>query len=532
MALTFSPTNTTLSKPQQEPQGTVYRILTVFEKTFELDELSIPGSKTAEKQKAEDVAAIEYPLVKINEYIFSRNELLSVRIDSTEFLPTITVSVAMSNQLFIAKEMPKDGDIISIAIRNGSDILKIVRNDYVITGVHSVVNYTETKSPVILTFYGELFIPSLRSHGNDFAFVGTSFEVLQYFAKLFELGFASNEHNTNDKQLWLKANTEGSMFVNNVVERAWGDPKSFYRCWVDVYYNLNFVNINKQLLSAESEIDIAPLLTNVDKNFNYGVDTSEINTNATVKVFTNFPHFKTTPFFINTWRPINVSSTITFQVGARMTAELFEHNSNLYNNPQSTKYWKVPIDPTYDPNKTNKSILLRGRAAYVDDPANTELKRANYNYVELYRKYPWLGIQYTISNPDDDNLQWDGNHHKNYQVAKVQNLINNKELDKLNLKIEVNGNNFSIIRGDKVPIALIRTDPVENYRINPDTNFNDALDLFYSGWYLVKGFTLSWEGSNEQMIKSNFTHEFVLTRREWPPPIPVEPIATNTNNIP
>jgi hypothetical protein len=29
---------------------------------------------------------------------------------------------------------------------------------------------------------------------------------------------------------------------------------------------------------------------------------------------------------------------------------------------------------------------------------------------------------------------------------------------------------------------------------------------------------------------SGFTQEFVLTRREWPTPIPVEPIKTTTNN--
>jgi len=209
---------------------------------------------------------------------------------------------------------------------------------------------------------------------------------------------------------------------------------------------------------------------------------------------------------------------------------MFEHNKNLYEDSQKQKHWAVPIEPTYDPEKINKYILLRGRATYVQNKENTELKRANYSYADLYQKFPWVGTQYTISNPNEDNSKWDGNHHKNYNIARVKNIINNKELDKLNLHIEVIGNNFNIIIGDKVPIALIRTDAVENIQINLESGFMDALDLFYSGWYLVKGFKLNWTSSNEGSILSNFTQEFILTRREWPPPIAVDPIKIVEEN--
>ena len=529
MALTFKPNNTTAPKKTTEKKGTVYGIKTVFDKTIELDELSIPGKEgESSNQSPENVISMEFPLIKINDYIFSRDEIRSVSFNCTEFLPKITLNIGLLSQLFLAKEMPKDGDIISVAIRNRTDLLKIIRNDYVITGVHSMPNSTETKSPVIMTFYGELFIPGLKSQKNDFSFEGTTYDALMNFAKTFGLGFASNEDNTDDKQIWLKANISGDIYINNLTERAWRDQESFYQCWIDIYYNLNFININKQLMSAESEVDIAAMISNVDSNTYFKPETKESKVMPTVKVFSNFVTFRTTPFYIMSWRPMNKSSAITFQVGTKMTCEMFEHNKNLYENPDSTKYWAVQVEPTYDKDKTNKTILLRGRASYVADKKNPDLKRANYPYVELYEKFPWLGVQYTISNPDADNLQWDGNHHRNYQVAKVKNLINNKELDKLNLHLEVEGNNFNIIRGDKIPVALIRTDAVDNTRINPNTNFGDAVDLFYSGWYLVKGFTLSWNSKNEGSITSNFVQEFILTRREWPAPIPVEPIKTPT----
>jgi hypothetical protein len=535
MALTFKPNNNTVPKNPSETKETVYKIRTIFEKTIELDELSMPANKQGDAHKNEDVASIEYPFIKINDYIFSRSELDSVTIDCTGFVPKIAVHVKMLSQLFLAKEMPKDGDIISIAIRNKSDVLKIIRNDYIITGVHTAPNMTDSTTPVLMSFFGELFIQGLDSNKYDFSFEGTSYDALKDFAKKYGLGFSSNEDNTNDKQVWIKANMSGEEYIKKITSRAWRDAQSFYNAWIDIYYNLNFVNINKQLISAENEVDVGTLTSNVDKEWNYGLDSSEEQTLATVKVFSNFIQFKTTPFYINTWRPINRSSTITFQIGAKMNCRMFEHNYNLYNNSASQKYWSVPVEPTYDSQKSKSMILLRGRATYVqsnpnDDDPNPQLKRANYPYIDIYEKFPWLGIQYTISNPDDDNLKWDGNHHRNYQVAKVKNLINNKELDKLNVHIQIVGNNLNIIRGDKMPLALIRTDVFENMKINPDSNFNDALDLFYSGWYLIKGFKLSWSGSNEQTITSNFSQEFILTRREWPPPEAVEPIKTTVEN--
>ena len=527
IVLTSPNLNKEFTKDTTETKGTVYRILTVFPKTIELDELSIPAAEARSKQKAEDSISIEFPLIKINDYIFNRDEILSMNIDCTGFLPKITLTVIFLHQLFLAKEMPKDGDIISVAIRGRSDALKMIRNDYVITGVHVLPNFTTVKSPVQMTLYGELFIPGMKSQINDFSFVGTSMDALKDLAKKYGLGFATNEDNTDDKQIWLKANIATDIYINNVTDRAWRDGESFYECWIDVYYNLNFINVNKQLLSAETETDIAAMVSNLDKNWVYGAEAEPEKATPTVKVFSNYSQFRTSSFYISTWRPINRSSAITFQIGTKIICEMFEHNHNVYKDSTKKRYWQIPVEPTYDKEKVNKMILLRGRANFDSSLNKTDLVRANYPYTELYEKMPWLGVQYTISNPDDDNKQWDGNHHKNYQLAKIHNLINIKELDKLNVHIDVVGVNLNIIKGDKIPVVLIKTDAIENMMVNKDTNFNDMLDLFYSGWYLVKGFSISWVNKNEDNIMSNFSQEFILTRREWPAPLPVEPVKTN-----
>jgi len=526
MAVTLTPNSASKSNLTEANSGSINRILTIFEKTIELDELSIPETVSKDTHTTESVLSIEIPLIKINDYIFNRDEIVNMNIDTTNFLPKITLSVNFLNQVFLSKEMPKDGDIISIAIRSRNDLLKIVRNDYVITGVHVMPNLTDFKSPVGMTFYGELFIPGLKSQKNDFSFLGTSYMALQDFAKKFNLGFASNESDTNDKQVWLKANIAGDIYVRDVINKSWKNAESFYDCWIDLYYNLNFVNINKQLLSIESEVDIGVSLTNIDKNWSHGAKTAPEYAVPIGKVFSNYPNYRTTSFYISSWRPINRSSDITFTIGTKTTCEMFEHNKNVYLNPKATKYWAIPIEPIYDKKKASAGILLRGRAAYVKDDKNKDLQRANYSYVDLYEKYPWLGIQYTVSNPDEDHLSWDGNHHKNYQRSRIHNLINLKELDKLNLHIQVDGNNMNVLKGEKVPVVLIKKDIVENAAMEANNNFKDIVDLFYSGWYYVKGFVINWSSSNKDSVISGFTQDFILTRREWPTPIPTE----NPNN--
>ena len=116
--------------------------------------------------------------------------------------------------------------------------------------------------------------------------------------------------------------------------------------------------------------------------------------------------------------------------------------------------------------------------------------------------------------------------------AQVHNLVNMVVLDKLNLEVRVKGTNTNIIKGDKIPLILVKGDPHEAQVANPDTLPDQAVDFFYTGWYYVKGFNLSWV-RNRNRSTSSFAQSFVLTRRGWNPPEPVGPIKPNAeqNNV-
>lgn len=516
------------ANPSSTQKGVKYRIYNIFKSTITLDELSLPISDYSKDKKVEDIASLEYPLIKINDYFVSEPELEFMIINCKEFLPTITLQITVIHDKFIDKEMPKDGDIISIAIRNKSDALNIIRNDYVITGVTPSRRRTSGLTPTTITFFGELFVPGLRSYMGSSSYIGTSMEALKRVAQDLALGFNTNDDDTDDKQIWYSTDSPEN-FINDITNKAWRDENSFYETWIDIYYNLNFINIQKQLLSAEDDVDEAALLYNVDSDWTWGSETQQDKTAGMPKVFSNYVGYRTTSFYITEWKPVNKSSAITFQYGTSMHASFFEHINSLYADENSQKYWDIEISPDYDPEKLNTHILLRGRTTYDASINQGELARANYNYTELYKRTPWMGIQYTITDSTVDNTQWSGNQHENYLRAQVHNAINMAELEKLNLEIDVQGTNMNIIRADKVPVVLIGTDSVENQMVDENAQSRSRKNEFYSGYYLVKGFTLSW-ASKEDSIMSNFSQTFTLTRREWPTPIPTDPVKVNPEN--
>jgi len=503
-----------------------YRIYNVFKPSIVLDEMSLQETNPEGKnQKIENKTSLEFPFIKINDYLVSKGEIDYFQIDSTRRLPSITLSLSFSNDKFMTKELPKDGDIISVVITNKSDLLQPIRNDYVITGCTPLKKSTTVQEGNSVTFFGELFIPGLSGFRGSSAFNMTSMDALKSIAKQLNLGFNTNEENTDDKQMWF-VSTAFDISIEEIASRAWKDDNSFFDWWIDVYYNFNFVNVQKQLLSSEDEVDIAASLGNVPKEFYWGSDKK--GTSETPKVFSNFNGYRTTSFYITDWKPINKSTAITYDYGTSVQATFFEHNKVIYEDPEKTKYWSFKIEPAYDPEKVNSHILLRGRANW-DAALNskTEPAKANYSYVDLYNISPWLGIQYTISNPNDDNTKWTGNHHKNYARSIIQNILNRVELEKLNVEIFVQGTNLNIIKGDKLPIVLIQKNRFENLLVDKNFITDAAVEFFYTGWYYVKGFTLSWT-RNEDQVYSQFSQKFVLTRREWPTPVPVDPVKKST----
>lgn len=511
-----------------------------IEKKIVLDELSIPDINLNSDKKlfnALSAIGINYPVVKINNYTIPPTELEYFEIDCNDFLPKIKIVISPKSDIFLYKNSPKDGDIISIAVRPTSDTLNIIRNDYVIINTFTTNRSTSETLPVnyTITIQGELFVPYIQSDLMSFGFIGTSKEALKDVANRLGIGFATNEtDNTNDKQCWLCSRNTPLNYINDVTRRTWKDNKSFYKTWIDFYYNLNFVNVNKFLLSTENDMDLVPMLDNTGTGYVWSIKTKQEDTKVMPKVFTDFKVTDTTPFYITNWSVNNRSTYITFTTGTEIDTGFFNHNQNLFNGNQQ-QLFDIKNTPCYDENKLNSYILLRGRATYDPSINTNEQARANYSYND-YIKSPWMGIQYTMSDVDaydsnNNNDTWSGNCHKNYSRSWAFNYINNKEIEKITLSIETKGQNLGILKGEKVPVILSEKNMLTALLNNNDGSPYSAdiyKNKFYSGWYVILGYKITWSNiGNEYAEKNNFKTYITLGRREWPTPENIEPMQIN-----
>ena len=488
------------------PQEEKSIIRSLLDPTIALDEMSYKDIEegtnngyTERGDKESKNVGNNFPLIIINDYTVSEDETERMTIDSTGKVPTIALTMNLQDQsTFLSKSMPKDGDRINLFIRARNDAFKPVRNDYLITSVDTSKSQTESGDGMVVNLSGELFIPGFRDEAIR-SKQGTTYDVLFEIAEDLGLGFATNEDATEDEQIWICANEGYRNYLNHICDAAWKNEESFYEWYIDIYYHLNFVNINNQF-SNSTEIDDALLDTLLSDDTKQG---EEISTATDKKLFTNIQDKRGTPMFIKRYKLVNESSEISNVLGYKMHCEFFEQNS--------LQKWDLYAEPMIVPGSEEDKILLKGRAG--EDYYRTQIKRR------------WSGVQYSLP---------EHNVHEKYLFSRIHNLMNFGEIGKMQVHIEVPRANFNIYRGERIPCIFIATgDPIKSNLLQQeaekeaggeDPNFAvpgaPTLDKFYTGFYMIRGMIFSYETANPQdpENRGHFTEDVILARREWPTP--------------
>lgn len=476
-------------------------IRSILEPTIELDELSVydicysSDGSIPKAHKMLEVETVEFPFISIKGYSFGFDEVISMEIDTTTFIPKIILKIKLiKSAKFLSKSFPIDGDLVSIFIRTRDDLFKPVRNDYLITSIE-VTNSNHPESIGSTLFIsGKLNVPGLYDE-RSFAVKETSYNALKQIASELQLGFATNIDATDDNMVWLCANLSNEEFINHIVERSWKDESSFFTVFIDIYYHLNFINVNTQFADEnESLLGLTDLTFN-----NYLETTGETAKTEMRKILSNHPAHNATPFYIKNYKPINKSSELAKTYGYTFNCQFFEHNS-LTN-------WKFPIQPLVTEGNKDNKILMRGRP--------------NENYYQSQEKINYIGIQYT--SPDH-------NMHEHYYLAMCHNMMNLIEIDKIKIVVTVCKMNLNFVRFEKIPVFIFtRSDEYRAMQNNEELKNNptyenikdiETIDKMYSGMYTINGFKLIYikNTTNNSVTNSALKQVFVLSRREWPSP--------------
>lgn len=478
----------------------------LFEGSSNKIETAARGEKTGKQSHKE--LGTGYPFININNYIFKQSEIVKFELDATGFIPKVLLQVALINQSVFKTNMPKDGDIMSLFIRAKNDAFKPIRNDYLIKRVDIGKGGQEGAGSDII-MEGELFIPRLYDEIVK-VYKGSSYTALQEICKQIGLGFATNETSTDDAQNWICSSDNLSNMIKYISKYAWKDEKSFYKAYIDVYYHLNFININNQL-EGEGKVTAAILDVGISENSSGKENAEQGSQKQSEKILTDMQNYSGTNMFIKTYTVQNNSSIVSQKWGYKSHAQFYDQKSQ--------EYWDIFVDPIVSEGAANDKILLKGRPY----PKKADGVTGSEDYWQTQIKKFWLGIQYK-------------DVHDKFLYAGLWNDRNNEETKKMYLEVDVDSWNPNIYRGEKLPLFfLVSNDsmkrqldatPGEVDGGSPDGG-SPVMDQLLSGFYMVDGIKFTYvspapelpgDGEKKESPVISLSETFYLTRREWPVP--------------
>jgi hypothetical protein len=447
------------------------------------------------------------PFITINGYSVTKY-LKKFDLNLDGFLPIVKFTFYALESVFISVNYPKDGDIASVYMRSPGDYYKPFRMDFSILSVNSEPSSVMDPSGkdaegrgknLKFTIMGECRIPGLYTNRIKSFRDVTSSECLLQVSQDLNLGFSTNDRTLNDKMTWICPSYSYYDFIQEVSLRAYkDDEKSFFDCWIDCYYNLNFVNLGSQFDYGDPPQQIAVYLPGyVGGGYQASNEYAATPDPGPVQgplVLTNLSGYGTIPYFIIGYTLTSRSGLNTNQMGYVNQIGFYDEHAKEKN--LSNKYIKYDIE-SQTPEKIGiDAILQKGRAR---DNSYKEEKRIE-----------WLGVLNSKISPSDGV-------HPNFIHAKFQNLININDATKMTLVVELENYFPGIYRGQVVPVQIyvsetgLRQQNAGN-QSNRETNDipSPVQDLFLSGNYVVIGVSVYWSYSGGRMRQS-----LTLAKRVW-----------------
>ena len=482
--------------------GVSNKIISVFSPTIQLEEIAIKDTESNDQQltvssdhnKPSKVTGHFAPYVKINGYVFDHNDIHSLTLSETGFLPTVQISLRDTRGIFKSAYFPKTKPIMSLYIRSMHDKMKCIRCDFIIGNILSdssndSENHMAGKN-MDLTIYGILIVPNLYSSIPQSFSNQTSYDVLQNLAYDMQLGFATNEEYTNDKMTWIKPIISKNNFIRHVLMHSFKDDNSFYMGFVDKYYHLNFLNLAEMLVENddfdqmyERVITFADIYTKQSDDTSDDVSSDFILTNLTKLANSNV--------FIKEYKPETAMGSILIKNGYVRTISYYDQqlSANTADNFVTLDIRPISVS------------LLPG-----DDSPNDTLATlaSNLGFGE------WCGIDYN-------------NGHNNFNYSQIQNEHNNNEIRKITLNITLSGVNLNLSRGMRVPVVIFREnqgDYIDEESYGPDDGSSKASmeksesthlikDKWLSGYYVVGDLTYEYD------VIDGFNTSATLLRSNW-----------------
>jgi len=471
-----------------------------------LDDLSVADTSSQEgdlqlnDQKADNIQkkymGTSKPMVRINTEVIEGIRFF--KLDLTGFKPTVIFRFETVDERFITTSFPKDGDIVSVYIRPFGEIFKPIRMDFIINEVISPFNngpytdYTPSQGKIqSYTIMGEVRIPKLYKDVSK-VYKGNSVDALIKIAEDLGLGYASNETKTNDSMNWISPNVDYNTLIKHIVNSAWLGEEDYFDCWIDQYYNINFINLKKQFDDVNPGIETMRMAYGSDSFSTImpaGTEPAEVEFPL---LLTNSTQFSKSPLFIKDISVEQNAGRINNDLGYFQRIQFYD--SKLVSDKPKNKFVEYNIESVTNKNLGSRDTINKGRLG--ENIYKEEIKKT------------YVGTVYF------DNV------HENFQQASIQNIINRNDSYKILLRVKnrawtpflYRGQTFPVIivsEGSEVASSSARNSPGGGQEASLGTPGDKRMiNAFLSGNYVVLGFTIEYdaEGIYQTMI---------LGKKQW-----------------
>jgi hypothetical protein len=477
------------------------------------------GTESGEGDKTSKSFGTDLPRITINNYLFEEGDLISFKLNTgiTKKYPTVNVTVIDTGGTFDIDQFPRDGDVITVYINSkNTDTFKSIHMDFNITSISSPPKGLPN-SLKQYSFQGTCKVPGLFSEDCVAYTENTSLGHLEEIATNLELGLASNIDSTDDTQNRLQAYTTTLDYIKETVNSSYIDEESFQTFYIDQYYNLNFVEMNRIFNSENVSLEsMQSNFASLAKSFSQEAGVEDNTDNIENKLMlTNNTQFDKSNVKISQFALKNNSSKISLLNGYRRVLQMWDELED-----SEPTAWDTERLVEFDVEAyTSKNIRD------VEEPLKGRRGETEY---DNHSKYKWVGRM------QDYSLE--GNVHLNHKYSILNNWQNLQELEKIKLVVELDSFNPSLYVCQKIPVMMYTYDEIQSAAATKtQTGLKDKgvktddkafpskteeveateapvrQDDFTSGHYVIGGIEYIYSDGDQAL-----TQRLTLLRREWP----------------
>lgn len=382
-----------------------------------------------------------------------------------ENLPTIKIRFRDILNLFKESYFPGDDNKISIFLNPKTTVLKPIHLDF------KIIKFDVNTNPPTTTFeyptiycvgvldLNELYIKEFKSYAKS-----TSADVMKKISEEVGLGYNSNLDNPLDRMSWINPGMRLIDFMSSVWKHSYVSDKTFVTGFIDWYYNINFVDVEKEL-SRDVSKDKGSANTGIEAL----ISSPESELYSTLVLSNDFALADSNCYF-DYYKIINQSSQISLRTGYSTKIRYYD--------TMSKDYLDFLVDPLLSTSDTK--LKLRGQPG-------------DNTFVEKNIKYSYGGKL------DVDNA------HKNYVYAKIQNERNLNEIEKVGLEIWIKTPNYNLHKFLKVRVQIS----------NQQASFTqNHMNHRLSGEWLIVDIKIIYQDNRIRQVIRLFKRELELSQSE------------------